>query len=568
MNTRSDLSTIDVDVGSPRRPLLKRVAGWVPHLLLIAVSAVFLAPYLWMLASSMKTDEEIAADRVFPASPRFRETSPYLREPPAIEKPYEVSGDAFERGLAAMRPLAAAAVAQAAPPAGVSLLDEAALRSAAVQRLVARLVPRMPLEAWEQGVAAEVQRQLTGDLPAQALEDSVALLELRGLQIQLLDGTTTNVDTPDTVARWTIERGDAAIVREHGHGFLRYGFADASSDPVVLRVEFDLPGGIDTLHKLLLPMRGDDSWHRLNATLDVGTRRWTSQHDTFIAQHRPFTVLLQPPTFDDQTLRPKRWVPLREQDDPAPQAVPEGRAVLRLLLEPSSTMTANAGKAARNYLRAFRGVPFWRYVANSVVIVVLSVVGSMIASSFVAYAFARLHWPGRSVALLILLSTMMLPGQVTMVPSFLIWREVGLYNTLIPLWLPAWFGGAFFIFLMTQHMKTIPKELDEAAALDGLGPVGTWWHVIVPQTHPALAAIAILSFMGAWNQFMGPLIYLRDQAKFPLSLGLFAMQLDSNFATDVPVMMAGNILMTLPVIVVFFLFQRYFVQGMTMSGIK
>jgi multiple sugar transport system permease protein len=220
----------------------------------------------------------------------------------------------------------------------------------------------------------------------------------------------------------------------------------------------------------------------------------------------------------------------------------------------------------RNYQRAFYAVPFWRYVTNSVIIVVLSMAGSLFSASFVAYAFARLNWPGRGVAFAILLATMMLPGQVTMIPSFMIWRGLGWYNTLNPLWVPAWFGTAFFIFLMTQHMKTIPRELEEAARIDGLNAVQTWWYVILPQVKPVLAAIAVMVFMGAWNDFLGPLVMLRDQARFPLSLGLFGMAIAH--PQDWTLIMAGNMLMTLPVIAIFFAFQRYFIQGVTMTGMK
>jgi ABC-type glycerol-3-phosphate transport system permease component len=248
--------------------------------------------------------------------------------------------------------------------------------------------------------------------------------------------------------------------------------------------------------------------------------------------------------------------------------VPSGNraATLRLIITPSSTARAIWGKLTRNYFRVFHSIPFWTYVVNSVILVVLTTLGAVFSSTFVAYAFARLHWPGRSIAFVVLLATMMLPVQVTMVPTFLIWRQLGWYNTLNPLWVPAFFGIAFFIFMMTQHMKTIPRELEEAARLDGLNALQTWYYIILPQVKPAAAAIAIMAFMGAWNDFLGPLVYLRDQSRFPLSLGLFASQLE-NFG-DWTLIMAGNVLMTLPVLVIFFVFQRYFVQGMTMSGMK
>jgi multiple sugar transport system permease protein len=156
-----------------------------------------------------------------------------------------------------------------------------------------------------------------------------------------------------------------------------------------------------------------------------------------------------------------------------------------------------------------------------------------------------------------------------MIPSFMIWKSIGWYNTLNPLWVPSWLGTAFFIFLMVQHMKTIPRDLEEAARIDGLNAIQTWYYIILPLVKPAAAAIAIMTVMGAWNEFMGPLIYLRDQGKFPLSLGLFSIRTDqSSGANDWTLIMAGNILMTLPLILMFVMFQKYFVQGMTMSGMK
>jgi multiple sugar transport system permease protein len=313
----------------------------------------------------------------------------------------------------------------------------------------------------------------------------------------------------------------------------------------------------------MLSIRPDDSWHRIDATLDVGGSRWTSQKTTYLAQHRPISLIFQPPTFDDTTLQPRMWIPMKRE---ARADAGSNRAVLRIILSPSSTPRAVFGKVMRNFQRAFDFGPFWLYVRNSLLLVALTTIGTLFSSAFVAYAFARLHWPGRGVAMLLLLSTMMLPAQVTMIPSFVIWKSLGWYNTLNPMWVPAFFGGAFFIFLMTQQMKTLPRELEESSRIDGLNAVQTWYYIILPQVKPTAAAIAIMTFMWSWNEFMGPLIYLRDQSKFPLSLGLFVMRLE-NFG-DWTMIMAANTLMTLPVIIIFFLCQRYFIQGISMSGMK
>jgi multiple sugar transport system permease protein len=382
--------------------------------------------------------------------------------------------------------------------------------------------------------------------------------ELRDPQIRTLDQQIHNV-----ACKWAVESGDATTTTPEP-GVLRviYRFATPDAPRIILRTDIDFPGVASILHKLILPLQPDESWHRLDIILEAGGRRFRSVSSTYLAQRRAVSAVFQPMTFDDTTLQPKSWTSLRS--DAAP--VQTSHSTLRVIITPSSTLAATWGKILRNYQRVFYFVPFWRYVANSLLLVGLITVGSVFSSAFVAYAFARLNWPGRSAALLLLLSTMMLPVQVTMVPSFMIWRTLGWYNTLSPVWFPAFFGSAFFIFLMIQHMKTIPRELEEAARLDGLNAVQTWYYIIVPQVKPVAAAVAIMAFMWSWNEFLGPLIYLRDQTKFPLSLGLFNMRLE-NFG-DWPMIMAGNVLMTLPVMLLFFICQRYFIQGMTMSGMK
>ncbi|HWP41497.1 MAG TPA: carbohydrate ABC transporter permease [Tepidisphaeraceae bacterium] len=413
---------------------------------------------------------------------------------------------------------------------------------------------------------------------------SMAQLLIRGLQLRTLDAHIHNLCAGQEVARtWTVESGNARLVAtDNGATRVEYRFDSPQDQPLVLRYEFDFPAEPDQLHKLALAIQSDDSWHRLEATLDLAGRRWVSQSPTYLAQHRAQSILFQPPTFDDTTYQPKVWVPLRERE---PKGVGETKgvgslfhrqektsdpfsrhAVLRISLRPTSTAAAVWAKVMRNYQRAFAYVPFWRYVANSLVLVALITLGTLFSSCFVAYAFARLNWPGRGLALLILLATMMLPPQVTMIPSFMIWRTVGAYNTLAPLWAPAWFGSAFFIFLMIQQMKTLPRELEESARIDGLNALQTWYYIILPQVKPTAAAIAIMAFMWSWNDFLGPLIYLRDQSKFPLSLGLFSLRLDS--FGDQTLIMAGNVLITLPVMAIFFACQRYFIQGMTVSGLK
>jgi ABC-type glycerol-3-phosphate transport system permease component len=197
---------------------------------------------------------------------------------------------------------------------------------------------------------------------------------------------------------------------------------------------------------------------------------------------------------------------------------------------------------------------------------VLNVVLAMFSSSLSAYAFARLNWPGRELGFVLLLATMMIPPQVTMIPHFLIWRNLGAYDTLTPLWLHHALGSGFFIFLMRQTMKGLPRDLEDAARMDGCGFWRVYWHVMLPLVKPSLAAIAIFTFMGTWNDFMGPLIYVSDQRLYPLAFGLYALSVQvggNNILT-----MTGSLIMTLPVIVIFFFAQKHFIQGITMTGMK
>jgi multiple sugar transport system permease protein len=435
----------------------------------------------------------------------------------------------------------------------------AALRAS---RAAAAAVER---SAWQgPDVAEAVTKACTPAIALAALDETLARLEIEGLELTTDDAQLFQLIGPDRIAAALgVEQGNAQCVPSTGGALVRYDFRTQDS-PIVLALPFTLPPGIrpQDLHRLTVQLHADGSWHTVTAELELGGRRWRTSGSTPLAQVRESPIAFQPPGFDDTTYRIRTWEPLVDAG-PATGSSP----VLRLTIHPSSALRVAWERIARNYVRAFLAVPFWTYLANSALLVFLVVTGSMLSSAFVAYAFARLRWPGRSFAFLLLLGSMMLPSQVTMVPSFLVWRELGMYNTLNPLWMGAWLGNAFFIFLMAQQLRSIPKELEEAARIDGLNAVQTWWYVILPQLGPSLAAIAIMSFIGAWNDFMGPLIYLRDQGRFPLSLGLFGMKI-SGVVGDFGVQLAGGLLMTLPTIIVFFCFQRYFIQGMSASGIK
>lgn len=219
-----------------------------------------------------------------------------------------------------------------------------------------------------------------------------------------------------------------------------------------------------------------------------------------------------------------------------------------------------------NYTRMLDYLPFFLFLKNTFYVTVMNVVGTLIASSMVAYGFARLRFPGRDVLFVVLLSTMMLPPQVTMIPQYLIFRRLGWVDAFPPLYIQAWFGIPFQIFLLRQFMMTVPQELEEAAKIDGCGYARIFTQVMIPLIKPALATIAVFRAMYAWNDFIGPLIYLNSTEKMTMSIGLKLFQ--SVSGTEWGMMMAASTVMVLPIIVLFFFAQRYFIQGITLTGLK
>ena len=232
----------------------------------------------------------------------------------------------------------------------------------------------------------------------------------------------------------------------------------------------------------------------------------------------------------------------------------------------------------QNYLRVFEVVPFGRFYINTILITVLATFGNVLAAALAGYGFARFRWRGRDLCFLILLSTLVLPEEVVIIPKFLMFHIIPeklfghtWIDTWWPLILPSWIGGgAFNVFLMRQFLMQLPRELDEAALVDGAGYFRTLWSILLPLTKPALATVAIFSFLSHWNDFIHPLIYLNSIEKFPLSLGLRWFQQQPTDPTEPRehLMMAAALMMALPCIILFFVMQRYFVRGIVMSGIK
>lgn len=220
-----------------------------------------------------------------------------------------------------------------------------------------------------------------------------------------------------------------------------------------------------------------------------------------------------------------------------------------------------------NYTDAMKAANFGRYAVNTLIVVGGCMVGTLVTASMAAYAFSRVKWKGRSACFALILTTMMLPGSVTLIPQFMIWRNLNLVDTYWPLILPSFFGGgAFNIFLLRQFFLGIPRELDEAARIDGAGPFQIFLRVILPLSKSALVVVALFTFLNNWNDFFGPIIYLNSKEHFTLAIGL--LQFKGDYSTKWNLLMAASTIVVAPCVAIYLFGQKHLIEGISLTGLK
>lgn len=220
-----------------------------------------------------------------------------------------------------------------------------------------------------------------------------------------------------------------------------------------------------------------------------------------------------------------------------------------------------------NYWEAFRRAEFPHYLFNTILVALPSVIGALLSNALVAYGFSRVRWPGRDIVFTLVLATLILPGFVTFIPLYLIFKKLNWINSYLPLVVPTYFGNPFFVFMLRQFFMTLPEELADAARVDGASEFRIFSQIILPLSRPALAVVALFQFIGSWNDYFGPLIYINDKALYTISLGIANMRASygfSNFAW----IMAATCMSVLPIIVLFFFAQRTFIEGIALTGLK
>ena len=595
-------------MASLRPSRLQRVSA---HTLLLGGAALFIFPFFWMVTTSFKTRREVGVQNagLLPKVPQARGASPYIDSdhfkptdevdgvPPAVWKRARTPIEEWlHNKLAGWEPQTLE-WEQNPPPYVDPAQGAAACGKEVTEGVIETLSRRLSDEARNAALRAERARQGTVPTDAQLLASLSDDAITSGVQSILANAQTltdewllretfdqayrrfTLADVRIRTARyesaslftgteWTSDRTDVRLVTRRDGAPAVQEVRWHITTPERNGARFTLaapappfpPADID---RIFVSYRGDESWARIH--FSVIRDGWLYEtHESAHLFERDFVEQELRWPQDATNLYERRRYMVLHRVGPAPAR--SAPLEVTMHVHQTSSLEALAAKFTMNYRQTFREVPYARYVMTSLSLVILNTVLSILSCTLVGYGFARLNWPGRDFLFVVLLATMMLPPQVTMIPTFLIIKELGWYNSLLPLWALAAFGQPFFIFLTRQFFRNIPTDLEDAARIDGCGFLRIYWHVMLPLIQPVVATIAIFTFMGTWNNFMGPLIYVNDERLFPLAMGLFKVQL--LVADNIGLMMAASCLMTLPVIALFFFLQRYFVQGITLTGGK
>jgi len=446
--------------------------------------------------------------------------------------------------------------------------------------IYARLLSILPGEEWELS-GDELRAKIAPHLSPALISEVVAQLRrvfcLGAFRAQSYDQQEDLLVSATAVAKaWQVDGTARAQLFQNdspsdSKAELKYDFS--KGDTIRLSQTFHTTFPLERLHRLQLSLQTDDTWHRLELSIEKNGQRFRAARTLPLSDHEWVIDSWQERGPDDRPTKIRTWTLLEPVGPGLASTMPAATNELKVTLElhRSNQLQACWAKIQRNYRLTFDQTPFWRYVGTSLFLVILNLVGTLFSCSLVAYSFARLQWPGRNLCFDLLLATMMIPSQVTMIPQFLIMQRLGWYNTLRPLWILSFVAPAFYVFLLRQFLKGIARDLEDAARLDGCGSLRIYWHIMLPLIRPTLAAIAIFTFLATWNEFMAPLIYLADQRLYPLSFGLYAFQVqvsNPGTAKGMGMVMAGSLFMTLPVIAIFFFAQRYFLRGVTLTGMK
>ncbi len=556
------------------------------YALLLGGAIIFAWPFLWMATTSVKVDREMFAEkiRLWPQRPIPVVKSPYIDERffrDVPEKRRDELLPILEHHLKQLRDTNIVEVMNGrfgtnlSPSSSIfpsGRYSDVTIKQAA-RGVYKKLTFTLPVTLWEEPLeklSAEATKRVDAAMAREVVSQirrhlSIGQLRARSYDLQE-DQLVAQTNVASAWAMGGTAEAKLVQVNDDGEPYANLHYDFSKGDTATLSQTFTTSFPIERLYRIQLYARPDDSWHPMTVYVEKLGKKFKAERAWDLSDFNWGVGTWQEPGPDDKTNKIRTWRLLRVVDSGPQYESNPYKMKITIEIKRTNALGAWWAKIRRNYSLALDHIPFWRYVGTSCFLIILNMVGTLFSCSLVAYSFARLQWPGRNFCFALMLATMMIPGQVTMIPYFLIVKSLGWYNTLYPLWVGSFFASAFNVFLLRQFFKGIPRDLEDAAKIDGCGFWRIYWFIMLPLIKPTLAAIAIFTFMGVWNDFMGPLIYLSDQRLYPLSLGLYAFNVQAGGSMGM--MMAGSLLMTLPVIFIFFFAQKYFIQGVTLTGMK
>lgn len=565
---------------SNRRVVIK-VSRGIGYLLLVGAAFCTMIPMLWLLTSSFKTANEIFAVpiQLFPSFPQRVESSPYIVENAYrnIEKPDAVEDKMVWETLAPELTQAVWTQAKAHAAANAKLsnyVPSKELQAEIVEGLWQQLVTSLPDEVWDgtrESIVAAVQEAIIPEAVDTIWGSVYREVAVGTLQIEDLDFNRPPIES----VRWKAETGTRIRTSSDSQtaANLSYEFRDSKTVRMTASIPSPIP--VERIRRVILPIRGDASYHHLDLTVSVlpstGNTRSTTYQPT-----RPF--ILESELWKDAVWRlhgtpgelESSHITMEQMETnieslPATETGPESQLFLQLTIHQPGYLSIVWDKFTSNYRNLWKTVPYNRYFINSVFIATASTLLTLFFCSLGGYAFAKYDFRGQKILFGILLASMMVPFQVLLVPLFGLMYDIGWLNSYKAIIIP-FSVGAFGVFLMRQFIVSIPSELLDAARIDGCSEFGIYYRVVLPIIKPALGALTIYSFLGSWNGYLWPLIILRDEAKYTLPIGL--ANLVGIYRQDYGMLMAGTLLSLMPIVILFLAMQREFVQGITLGSVK
>ena len=552
----------------------------IGYLLLVGAAFCTMIPLLWLLTSSFKTANEIFAVPIqwFPSFPPRVAASPYIVENAYrnIEKPEAVDETAWQTLAPKLTQViwekAKAHIAANAQLANYVPSEE--LQTEIIEGLWQQLVVSLPEEVWDgttTSIVTAVQETIIPEAVDTIWSSIYREVVVGTLQIEDLDFNRPPIES----VRWEAETGTRVRTSEDSQtaANLSYEFQDDKTVRLIATLSSPIP--VERIRRIILPVRGDASYHHLDLTASVLQPAGETRSTTYQPKH-PFILgsalwknvvwrLHGIPGELESSHITMQQVETNITTQAAAETGTGSQLFLQLTIHQPAYLSIVWDKFTSNYRNLWKTVPYNRYFINSVFIATASTLLTLFFCSLGGYAFAKYRFRGQKVLFGILLASMMIPFQVLLVPLFGLMYNIGWLNSYKAIVIP-FSVGAFGVFLMRQFIVTIPSELLDAARIDGCSEFGIYYRIVLPIIKPALGALTIYSFLGSWNNYLWPLIILRDESKYTLPIGL--ANLVGIYRQDYGMLMAGTLLSLMPIVLLFLAMQREFVQGITLGGVK